>query len=117
MALSSARASVEPPARRSMICAFESASTIVAPPPSRCAASLSITGVAAVTSRLVRFKLGLNGRSSAPEATPLSWLRRHDVTISERTAVPDFGRQIVRCKFCYRRRAGTRERERLGALL
>jgi hypothetical protein len=33
------------------------------------------------------------------------------------TAMPDFGRQIVGCKFRCRRRAGTSKRERLGALL
>jgi hypothetical protein len=32
-------------------------------------------------------------------------------------AMPDFGRHITGCKFCRRRRAGTRQRERLGALL
>jgi hypothetical protein len=33
------------------------------------------------------------------------------------TAVPDFGRQIVGRKLCCGRSAGTRKRERLGALL
>jgi hypothetical protein len=33
------------------------------------------------------------------------------------TAMPDFGRQIVGCKFRCRRCAGTSQRERLGALL
>jgi hypothetical protein len=38
-------------------------------------------------------------------------------TTAAMTAMPDFGRQIVDCKFRCRRRAGTGKRERLGALL
>ena len=38
-------------------------------------------------------------------------------TAAAMTAMPDFGRHITGCKFCRRRRAGTRKRERLGALL
>jgi hypothetical protein len=37
-------------------------------------------------------------------------------TTTAATAVPDFGRQIAGCEFRRRRRAGTRKRERLGAL-
>ena len=40
-----------------------------------------------------------------------------ETTAAAMTTMPDFGRQIVGCKFRCRRRAGTSKRERLGALL
>jgi hypothetical protein len=40
-----------------------------------------------------------------------------ETTAAAMTAMPDFSRQIVGCKFRCRRRAGTGKRERLGALL
>jgi hypothetical protein len=40
-----------------------------------------------------------------------------ETTAAAMTAMPDFGRQIVGCKFRCRRRAGTSKRERLGALV
>jgi hypothetical protein len=53
--------------------------------------------------------------TAAAEAT--SSATAETTTAAAMTAMPDFGRQIVGCKFRCRRRAGTSKRERLGALV